>query len=243
MRFLHLSELEEPQVLQYRSAIAAAFPAITQHSDIIKNYWERIENYFPEQQVFMLDASDDILGFINTIPFSWEKNLDQLPDEGWDWMVRKGISDYDKQIKPNCLGGLQVIIPKEHQGKGYSKRIISRLKEHVSTSSFQYFVIPIRPTFKNRHPEIKMADYLHLRENDKIYDPWIRTHLDSGAKIIKVCPRSMEIAGDLSFWKTVVQSTIEKSGFYQAEGALNPVEIIVEKNYGIYLEENIWIYY
>ena len=43
---------------------------------------------------------------MNTIPFQFEKPLNELPDNGWDWMFEKGISDFEKNIKPNYLGAL-----------------------------------------------------------------------------------------------------------------------------------------
>jgi len=241
--FLHLSELNEKQIAQYRDYVSKAFPPITQASLVIKEYFPRLEQYFPETQLYMIDDAGDILGFMNTVPLYWDKPMHELPDDGWDWMMTKGISDYQSNIKPNTLGGLQVIIPKHNQGRGYSRQIITGMKALVQSKDYENFIIPIRPTFKPKHPEMSMADYIELKDGYKIYDPWIRTHVSSGAEIIKVCSNSMNVQGDVAFWERLIGRKIVKSGWYLVDGALNLVEIDVEGNRGEYREDNVWIRY
>ncbi len=50
----------------------------------------------------------------------FDKNINELPDEGWDWGVKKSISDYKAEIKPNILMGVQIVVNRNHQGKGLS---------------------------------------------------------------------------------------------------------------------------
>lgn len=156
---------------------------------------------------------------------------------------RNAIQSAFPEIILNALGGLQIIVPKAYQGKGFSKLLIANAKKVVEGLGYEHFIIPIRPIFKHHHPEIKMVDYINLKKSDKVYDPWIRTHLYGGAKIIAVCENSMNVKGDLSFWENLMNQKINHSGQYIVKGALNPVFIEVEKNRGEYREENIWISY
>lgn len=226
---------------QYKSTVRSAFPNIIFESEIVKHFWDKIETYFPEFQIFYIDENEKLIGFINAIPFYWDKPLDELPDEGWDWEVKIGVEGFENNIKPNCLGGLQIIVVKEHLGKGYSKLLIEEGKKLKEKLGFKNFLLPIRPTFKSKYPEMDMKDYINLKVDNKIYDPWIRTHLSSGAKIVKICPKAMHIYGDLPMWERLMDQKISKSGIYLVEGALNPVDINVEKDYGEYFEDNIWI--
>lgn len=242
-KFHSFDKLNQNQIEQYRKAVAAAFPAIIQCSEVSKSYWPRLEAYFPFAQRFLIGMNGNLIGFINAIPFFWNKPLSELPDEGWDWMLAKGIQDHEQNIKPNSLGGLQIIVTKENQGKGISKLIIQEAKRLVKKQNYSYFILPIRPTFKPHHPEMNMAEYINLKQDEKIFDPWIRTHLNSGAQIISICHNSMNIAGDLKFWEQLMPHVPNKSGYQIVEGALNPVHIDIENNYGEYREDNIWIYY
>ena len=237
-----LSDLNEDLIEQYKNAIQNAFPNVILSSKVIAEYWDRVESYFPEYQIFLIEDSR-LLGFINAIPLYWDSPMKELPDEGWDWMLKKGVTDYERSREPNTLGGLQIIVTKENLGKGYSKTLISAAKRIVKELGFEHFIIPIRPTFKSRYPKMAMDEYINLKDGEKIYDPWIRTHLKGGAEIINVCTKAMYIDGNVKFWEGLLHSKIEKSGAYIVEGALSPVNINIETNHGTYYEDNIWISY
>ena len=243
LTFKNISQLSEGQILQYRLEVKNAFPEIVRRSPVILKYWKSVEEYFYNYQIYMINESTEIVGFINSIPFYWGGKLDTLPREGWDWMLIKGVEDYEKGIQPNSLGGLQIIVSSNYLGQGYSKVIINKAKQIVAESNFDHFVIPIRPIYKSRYPNMSMSDYIDYRIADKVYDPWIRTHLNSGAEIISVCDRAMHIYGDVKFWESIMGQTIATSGNYIVEGALNPVSIDISEDYGEYFEDNIWISY
>ena len=242
-KFISFNDLSDTQLAQYHDAISKAFPRIIRESPIIKKYWPSLENYFPERQHFLLDDHGELIGFINAVPFHFDKPLSELPDRGWDWMLVKGINGYTDKVEPNYIGGLQVIVRKEYQGNGYSKKILNHSKRVVEASSFSNIVIPIRPTKKHLYPEMMMSDYIKLKDGEKIYDPWIRTHVNCGAEIIKICEVSMFVEGDLKFWEDLIGDRITSSGHYLLAGALAPIKMDLENNKGEYREPNIWIKY
>lgn len=241
--FIDITELNQKQNDQYRKAIINAFPEIVRKSPVIAKYWDRVEKYFPNYQLFIIDDNGDVAGFVNSIPFYWDDRLDMLPREGWDWMLIKGVEDYEKGVVPNSLGGLQIIVSSDYLGQGYSKVIINKAQQIAAELQFKHFVIPIRPIYKSRHPHMSMTDYIQYREHDKIYDPWIRTHLKGGAEILSICDKAMHVYGNLSFWEGIMKQPLSTSGQYLVEGALNPINIDVSKDYGEYFEDNIWISY
>lgn len=241
--FLNLSKLNDHQLAQHRDYVSTAFPPITQASKVVQECFPKQEQYFPHTQLYMIDDAGDVLAFMNTIPLHWDQPMSDLPDDGWDWMMTKGIQDHENQITPNTLGGLQVIIPKHNRGKGYSRLIIARMKALAIAQGFEHFIIPIRPTFKPKHPEMDMAEYINMKEGDKIYDPWIRTHVSSGAEVIKVCGNSMNVQGDIDFWERIMGRKIIESGLHQVDGGLNLVQIDLLADRGEYREDNVWIRY
>lgn len=241
--FINFDELTKSQIDQYRDEVALAFPAIIQNSEIVKYSWEKVETYFPDFQRILINENNTIVGIVCTLPFYWEDELSELPMDGWDWLMGKGIDDFEKKQKPNLLGGLQIIINKEYKGKGLSRTFIAEGKRIMATKGLKYFALPIRPTLKHNFPDMSMDDYLEYKENGKIYDPWIRTHLKSGAKLIKVCTNAMNVKGDIQFWESLMNRKINQSGLYKVDGGLNLVKISKEENIGEYSEDNIWIYY
>jgi len=242
-KFLNLQSINSTQRDQYIDAIRIAFPPIIGESPVIKKYWSKLEEYFPEHQILLISEDEELIGFINTVPFYFEHELSHLPDRGWDWMFTKGITDFENSIHANYLGGLQVIVRSKFQKQGYSKIILDHIKSTVPGSQFNNLTIPIRPTKKHEFPSIPMSEYIKLKNGEEVYDPWIRTHINGGAKIIKVCEQSMIMEGNVDFWETMLNQTIYKSGSYILSGALSLISIDFENDKGIYVEPNIWINY
>lgn len=241
--FINLNELDERQMAQYREALKTAFPPVIRASAVIKRYWYRLEEYFPEFQLFLIGEDGELLGFMNTIPFRFDAPLGELPDDGWDWMFRRGVAGYENRREANYPGGLQIIVRPAYQRMGYSKEILDYAKVNVRALGIKQVVIPIRPTMKHRYPDMPMSDYLEMRDGVEVYDPWGRTPLRGGARIIKVCNTSMSVEGTLAFWENLFDRPVTQSGEYTLKGALRTVLVDVERDRGIYEEPNVWIEY
>jgi len=227
----------------YEQIMQEIWPKIILQSDVVKTYYDQLFQYFPNYQKVCINTENEVIGFINTIPIHWEKSLEDLPEEGWDWLIQKGISDYKNNIVPNTLGGLQIGISKAYQGRGLSKKIVEIGKSIQRKSKFKNFILPIRPTLKHLHPRLSMEEYLLKKTAGKIYDPWIRIHNAGGAKIIKVCHRSMVIEGSITDWEKWSGMKFEKTGNYILEGALHEILMDLAASKSIYYEANIWLYY
>lgn len=87
------------------------------HDPVTNAYRDKLFEYFPEYQIFLMD-NDKILGIANSIPFYCDDAVDELSDEGWDWVLRKGIEDHKNNVTPNMLNGLQIAIKKGFSGNG-----------------------------------------------------------------------------------------------------------------------------
>lgn len=86
-----------------------------------------------------------------------------------------------------------------------------------------------------------MEHYIQLKDQDRIYDPWIRTDVNGRPEIIKGCHRSMIMKGTTSFWESVFNKKITMSGEHILQVVLTPVTIDLENNIAQYQEPNIWI--
>ena len=243
LRYLTFDELSEDMKRLHERNTTSSYPQIVSDSQVVQSCWDKLGKYFPSFQVFAINGGNQLVGFVNTIPLKYDGTLQDLPDEGWDWLIQKGISDFEQGITANCLGGLQINISKAFRGQGYSALFIAKAKELRDRNGLDKLFIPIRPALKSELPKMNMAEYITYELDGRLYDPWIRTHLRSGAKIIKVCSNSMHIDGDLSYWEGALNQELHTSGNYYAAGCLNEIHIDVENNYGEYREANIWIHY
>lgn len=218
-----------------------SYPEFMLHDPISNNYWTDLFKVFPDFQ-FLLMLNNDIVGAANSIPFYWNKILEELPEEGWDWVLKKGFLDKSKNRKPNMLSGLQIVIRDEFRGKGISYIIIREMIRIARNKGFQYLIIPVRPSQKSKYPKISIEEYIRWKRTDKLpFDPWIRVHVKLGGKVIKPCHRAMYISGSISDWENWTGLKFPKKGEYLIEGALTPIKIDYSKNIGEYIEPNVWI--
>ena len=146
--------------------------------------------------------------------------------------------------RANMLGALAVSVPERHRGRGFARILIKALKELAIRKGFEGLVVPVRPTAKWRHPNVPMTEYMHWRNDaGTSYDPWLRTHISQGARIINACERSMVVEEHVAFWETWAGRRFGESGSYSIAGALSPVEIDLERQTGRYQEPNVWVGY
>jgi hypothetical protein len=142
------------------------------------------------------------------------------------------------------LGALAVSVPAVHRSKGYARLMIRSLIDLAETKKLRGVVVPVRPTAKVRHPWVPIADYMAWTdESGRPYDPWLRSHLSVGGKLIGPCERSMVVHEHIAFWENWSEQRFEQSGAYALEGALAPVKIDLDRQTGIYEEPNVWVAY
>ncbi|MFC1887459.1 GNAT family N-acetyltransferase [Candidatus Cloacimonadota bacterium] len=237
-----VTALERADLLEQEKEInSKIWPDFMFHDEISNKYFSRLYEIFPEYQLFLLQ-DNKIMGIGNSIPLSWNKDLNDLPDEGWDWAIEKGFHDYFENRQANFLCGLLIAVTPEFRGLGISSKILSKIKEKAIEKRCDSLIIPVRPILKSKHPEVEMSEYIGWkRADDQVYDPWLRIHYKMGGEMIKVCNKAMLIQGSVEDWSKWTGMEFPESGKYIIPGALRPVEFDLAKDKGVYLEPNVWI--
>ena len=243
LEFKTLNQMTPDDQSYYWGLTLTYWEPVIIHSKIKDLYWDRVKSFFPEYQWYLYNDRGQCLGFGNTLPLYYSGTNEDLPDRGWDWMVQRAVAQFEQGVEPNCLGGLQIVVFSSYRQQGYSRIILQQIKSWFRTSTLHRFILPIRPIFKDRHPEISMEEYMTWESHGIAYDPWIRLHLSQGGRMIKVCERSMEVIGDKAEWQRWTGISINGSGHYPVPGGLSEIEFSSESDLGIYREPNIWTVY
>jgi|SRR6056297_398810 len=217
------------------------WPEFMLHDPVTNKYWSKLFEYFSDDQ-FTLKSEGEYIGIANCIPIYWNKPFEELPEEGWDWVFKKGIADKKKGITPNILNGLQIAVNKDHQGKGISSIIIKEMINLAREKGFDHVTIPVRPSLKSLYPLTSIDSYIKWKRDDNLpYGPWLRAHARFGGRIIKPCHKAMYIPGTIKEWENWTGLKFYESGKYIVKGGLNPVKIDLENNLGEYIEPNVWV--
>ena len=213
------------------------------HDHVANENWHELFDRFENYQFAMLDTQTDRMAAMgNSLPFFWDKPLEDLPEEGWDWVFLRAIEDHKNGVQPNIQSALQIALHPDYQGQGLSGKMVQAMGTIGRSKGFGYLVAPVRPNEKSKYPLTDIDDYIKWTTDDGLpFDAWLRVHVRLGGRIIKPCHQAMTIIGRRADWEEWTGMKFPQSGEYFVPGALNPVEFNIEKDEGAYIEPNIWM--
>ncbi len=91
-----------------------------------------------------------------------------------------------------------------------------------------------------RYPLTDIATYqTWTREDGLPLDPWLRTHVRLGAKILAPAPASQTITGTVAEWEKWTGMPFPSPGTYTIPAG--PSTLTITDNIGTYTEPNIWV--
>jgi hypothetical protein len=122
--------------------------------------------------------------------------------------------------------------------------MLEAMKANSRARGFADLFAPVRPSEKHLQPDVPMRDYLSkLRPDSLPHDPWLRTHVRIGGRIVKIAPYAMTIVGTVAQWSKWTGMNFERSGAVAVAGALSPIYVCLEQDYGVYVEPNVWVHH
>ncbi len=221
----------------------ASWPEFMMHDSIANEYWHELFDRFTEYQFALLDTETNRMAAMgNSLPFHWNEDVSALPEGGWDWVFLKAVEDHKNGVMPNIQSAIQIAIHPDYQSQGLSFRMVEAMRGVGQSKGFRYLVAPVRPNQKSKYPLISIDDYIQWKNNEGLpFDAWLRVHARAGAKIIKPCHEAMIIRGTRAEWEGWTGLKFPQSGSYFVPGALNPMEMNLEKDEGVYKEPNVWM--
>lgn len=213
---------------------------MTPDKDTMK-YWANMRKIFPDYQLCLLDG-DKLVGVGNSIPLIWSGREEDLPTS-WTDILIKGVENKEFDLV-NTLSAVNIAIHTDYQKYGLSQKLLLELKKISQEKGLKRLIVPVRPSFKVDYPLQPFENYIHWKRADgEPFDPWIRTHWRLGAKIIKPIPKAFTVNGTITEWEEWTNMKFPESGSYVIKGALQPIEISIEQNSGVYYDSNVWMEY
>ena len=211
-------------------------PEYNNHGDVLNMYWPRLTEELPAFQFHVLDG-EQIVARARTIPVRWDGSVDDLP-AGIDGAIARGFDEGGA----NVLCALIVMVPRDVQGRGASRRALVGMLEIAREHGLDALIAPVRPNWKERYPLTPIERYAQWRRDDGLlFDPWMRVHERLGAAILKPEPQSLRITGTVSDWEEWVELPFPETGEYVFPGGLATVAIDREADRGRYWEPNVWM--
>ena len=240
------SRAESPELKKAACSIEQAAWNELGYLNYTRAHYELYSNLLDEYAEYQLCLVDEERGYpvaaANCVPIQCS-GPDDLPPEGWDWVVERA-EETRKRGRANALGALAISVPAIYRSKGYARLMIRALLDLAAEKGLNGLVAPVRPSAKARHPRVPIDNYITWTDSlGRPFDPWLRSHLSAGGKLVGPCERSMVVNEHIGFWENWTKQKFDRSGAYELEGALVPVEINLDRQMGCYEEPNVWVAY
>ena len=220
------------------------WPTFMLHSPVANQFYDLLPEVFPEYQLVALDKHGEALGKIHSVPFVWAGTDSDLPARGWDAVLERAFADHARGAAPTAVSLLEAHVVPAQRGHGLSGQLLQAARCNAAQLGLPDLFGPVRPTGKAAEPRTPMTQYARrIRADGLPADPWIRTHVRLGARLVSVCPASMTIPGALADWRAWTGLPLAASGRIEVPGALTPVHVSVEQNHAVYVEPNVWVHH
>ena len=182
-----------------------------------------------------------------SVPFAFRDGTpgrNELPDGGWDEVIRWAHADWLNKRRPTVVGALEINVLPPYRGRGISQLMLQAMIANTWERGFADLYAPLRPSDKYREPETPFADYVARTRADGLpHDSWLRAHVRAGARVIRIAPTSFVVPGTLAEWSRWTGLRFERSGPTVVPGALSPLHVSLEQDHAVYVEPNLWLHH
>jgi GNAT superfamily N-acetyltransferase len=225
---------------QAEEAFRPLWPEFIFHDPVHAEHVGRVETYFPQYDVLLLDDGQVVAGGWG-VPIRWDGTTSTLPD-GYDGALVGAVTGHESSVLADTLCIMAAAVRAGRQGGGLAGKTLAVLRERAAAAGLQRVIAPVRPALKSRYPLTPMENFARWARSDGLHiDPWIRTHQRLGASILAPAPRSMIITGTVAEWEDWATMAFPETGQYVVPDALDLVAIDREQDRRTYAETNLWI--
>jgi hypothetical protein len=204
--------------------------------------WLSIYKFWPCYQFGLYNDAGDLVACGNSLPFTLHGGIAGLPNQGWDWVINQGISNYRIGATTDTLTALAITVNPNYREKGYGCAAIVAMQQIAAAQSLHRVVAPVRPSLKCCYPLVTISEYIKWQNSSgKSFDPWLRTHINIGGEVIRPCSESMTYTGKIAQWEEWLNMKFPVSSAYVVPEMLSTLVIDRESDQGIYVEPNVWV--
>lgn len=255
---------EAPQLTAYFDQFPQAWPEFMFHDPVSAAFFDPMVAWNPELNLLASDPDDVTRPLARACGFAFScadptrladavTVLDPaaggampvgLPGGGYDDVLLGGVRDRLAGRTGNVAAALEVTVRPDARGSGLSGTMLAALRARAAAAGYPALVVPVRPNRKHRYPVEPIAAYLLRTRPDGLpEDPWLRVHVRAGGRVVGVAPRSMSVAEPLAAWRSWTGLPFDRTGEVLVPEGLVPVWCDVERDLGVYVEPNVWVYH
>ena len=219
---------------------AGGWPAFIEADDLAARHLPTVRATFADLEVALLQ--DGVLVAASWgVPITWDGTAEGLPD-GYSDTPARAVTTHQAAITPNTLVVCAGQVRPDAERTGLAGALLKGLIETGRAAGLNQVVAPLRPTAKHRYPLTPIEDYASwTRADGSAFDPWVRTHLRMGARLLGTHPASQTFTGTVQQWQEWSGLDLPGDGAYVVPDALAPLRIDLAADLGTCIEPTIWV--
>jgi hypothetical protein len=220
---------------------ADGFPAFITADQEAKLYIGRVREWFAHLNIVFVAEGDTPVATGWGVPIRWSGDLDDLPS-GYTDTTRRAVALHETGGEPDTFVICGGLAHPQRKGTGLAGALITALIALADREGWPRVIAPLRPTLKHRYPLTAIDDYAAwFRVDGEPFDPWLRTHVRLGGRIIATAPQSQTMTGTVAEWETWCRMAFPATGDYVIPGGLSTLRIDRDRDEGRYVEPNVWV--
>jgi hypothetical protein len=214
-------------------------PFIT--ADAVANlYIDRVREWFPELNI-MLVSDDEPVATGWGVPIRWNGEISDLPS-GYTDATRRAVELRQVGGDADTLVICGAIVSRKLTGRGLAATLIAALRDLAAVAALPRVIAPVRPTLKPAYPLTPIETFVRWTRPDGLpLDPWLRTHVRVGGRILATAPSSQTMTGTVAEWETWTRLLLPSTGHYVIPDGLSTLYVDREAGTGTYVEPNVWV--
>jgi hypothetical protein len=115
---------------QARDALRSVWPEFIFHYPVAAEHISRVETYFPQYDVLLLDDGQVVAGGWG-VPIRWEETISTLPD-GYDGALVSAVTGHENSVPADTLCIMAAAVRADRQGGGLAGKTLTALRERAA---------------------------------------------------------------------------------------------------------------
>lgn len=225
---------------QLEALFAGGWPAFIQTDAVAAQHVPTVRERFSDLEVVLLQ--DGVLvAAAWGVPISWDGTSSDLPRGYSDALIRS-VAGHQCSASADTLVLCAAQVRPDVERSGLARAVLRGLIDVGQRAGLSQVVAPLRPTLKHRYPLIPIEEYVRwTRPDGTAFDPWLRTHLGMGGRLLGTSPASQVFTGTVEQWQGWSNLALPGDGAYVVPDALSPLHVDHEHNQGTCTEPTIWV--
>src|ERR1700754_1243000 len=151
-----------PELAALVGQLPQLWPTFMEHDRTADLYYADVQQNHPEHVRVAYEPPDTPVALAYTVPFEFGgTHRDQLPDDGWDGVIRWAALDRGRGTKPNLVSALEIAIRPDRRGQGLAAVMLAAMRDNVKRLGFTELVAPVRPSAKHTEPRTAISEYAY----------------------------------------------------------------------------------